>query len=248
MIEPAIPDHLRQKRTVPARRPENFTPPFSSYTARYPESTTDLVMAVFGAQRSFRGDNEEIGEAVSKLASFVSSELGDSSAVPRFHETALVVDALGYYNEMLVAYWSNNAAYHHWARDSGFKKWWDGLDPEKEANGWFLEVFFPSIDRVETIISNNKIGEGAVHLRESFSGPVMEHLYWGSMRDRLPASQTDSLAGDRVDWNAPEGVADKPRRVRVRVPGIRNLAIIRSGQDWAGAKSEERELYHSELQ
>ncbi|KAF2971655.1 hypothetical protein GQX73_g1919 [Xylaria multiplex] len=245
MIEPAIPEHLRQERTVPAKMPKNFTPQFSSYMARYPESTTDLVMAVFGAQFTNRRDDGKTSEALSKLTSFVSSELVDTSNQPRFHETASVVDASGYYNETLVAYWSSTAAYDRWTRDSGFTQWWEGLDPEKETHGWFIEVFLPSIDRIETIISNNKIAEGAVHLRESFSGPVLEHIYWGSMRDRLPASQTDPLTGSEVNWRAVECKSDKPRRVRV--PGIRNLAVIRSGQDWADAHPEERELYHSEM-
>ncbi|GAW18563.1 hypothetical protein ANO14919_080410 [Xylariales sp. No.14919] len=246
MLEPAIPEHLRRERTVPPRVPENYTPNFSCYMARYPESTTDLVMAVFGAQFATRGDNDSTSEALSKLASFLSSGLVDKSIQPRFQETASVVDANGYYNEMLIAYWPSTAAYDYWARGSGFKQWWEGLDPNKEPNGWFIEALFPSIDRIETILSGNEVAEGAVHLRESFSGPVMEHLYWGSMRDRLPASQTDTLTGDGVDWHALKCMADIPRRVRV--PGIRNLAVIRSGQDWADAYPEERELYQSEMQ
>ncbi|KAI0914905.1 phenylacetaldoxime dehydratase [Ustulina deusta] len=245
MTEPAIPEHLRRERTVPAKLRDNFTPQFPSYMARYPQSTTDLVMAIFGAQFPARGENGHISGALSKLASFVSSELQDSSNQPCFHETASVVDASGYYNETLIAYWSSATTYRCWARESGFQQWWDALDPEKEANGWFIEVFLPSIDRVETITSHNDKAEGVTHMRESFSGPVLEHIYWGSVRDRLPASQTDRLAGDKVDWDVSEDAADRPRRVRV--PGIRNLTVIRSGQDWSDTEPEERKLYHSEL-
>jgi hypothetical protein len=43
--------------------------------------------------------------------------------------------------------------------------------------GWFKEVFSPSIDRFETIFSENTVPEGAAQMRESISGPVQEHVY-----------------------------------------------------------------------
>ncbi|KAI0147149.1 heme-containing dehydratase protein [Xylariaceae sp. FL1272] len=244
--EPAIPEHLHQERTVPARMPENHTPPFPSYMARYPESTKNLVMAVFGAQSSARASDNHVSDPLSTLASFVSSELADSSDRPHFHETAAFEDAKGYYNEMIVAYWSSTAAYNGWKLKTGFEDWWTKLDPEQETNGWFLEGFLPSMDRFETISSHNSGPEGAIHLRENFSGPVREHLYWGSMRDRLPASQTDTLSGAKADWVPAQPLAERP--TRVRVPGLPNLAVIRSGQNWADAGPQERDLYHHDLE
>ena len=57
--------------------------------------------------------------------------------------------------------------------------------------GW-LEVLRPRVERYETIFGRAAAGGVAV-LAEQFSGPIREHAYWGSMRDRLPAAQTDPL-------------------------------------------------------
>ncbi|KAL0260204.1 hypothetical protein SLS55_003888 [Diplodia seriata] len=117
--------------------------------------------------------------------------------------------------------------------------------PEKNNVGWFREVLFPSIDRYETIFSSADVGdEGGARLREGLSGPVREHVYWGSMRDRMPAAQVDGLVGETETETETAGEGDGPtegRRVVVR--GRRNLCIIRSGQDWSDMVPRERKLY-----
>ena len=77
-------------------------------------------------------------------------------------------------------------------------------------------------------------------MRESVSGPVLEHVYWGSMRDRLPLSQTDGLLGEKQNGSKEDS---QTLGYRVNVPGKSNLAVIRSGQDWSNTYPEERELY-----
>jgi hypothetical protein len=82
-------------------------------------------------------------------------------------------------------------------------------------------------------------------MRENMSGPIREHVYWGSMRDRLPAAQTDPLLGTKWPDDTHRQAADtnETSRKRIRVPGRKNLAIIRSGQDWSDTKPVERKLY-----
>lgn len=68
------------------------------------------------------------------------------------------------------------------------------------------------------------------------------------MRDRLAIAQTDPLQGERAVPSADEGlngdlVEGNKRKKRVRVPGQKNLCVIRSGQDWSGTRPEERTLY-----
>lgn len=84
-------------------------------------------------------------------------------------------------------------------------------------------------------------------MRKGMSGAVQEHGYWGSMRDRIPASQTDDLAGAKAtadDFKGNEAVG--PRRITI--PGKKDLAVIRSGQDWLDTTPEERELYLETMQ
>ncbi|KAI1354025.1 hem-containing dehydratase protein [Xylaria sp. FL0043] len=221
MTENAIAEHLQQERILPAKTPQNYHPAFPVYTARYPKAATDLVMAVLGTQFPSRCDETQV--AIAKLSSFLESENADTSLRPSFYEFASVTDASNHYNEAILAYWPSTAAYKQWAVESGFQQWWDSLDPEQKSHGWFIEVFFPTIDRVETVFTSNEVAEGAAHMKESFSAAIIEHGYWGSMRD--PSTKR-----------------------RVRVPGTANLAVIRSGQDWADTYPAERELYIGEMQ
>ena len=82
-------------------------------------------------------------------------------------------------------------------------------------------------------------------MQESLSGEIKEHGYWGSMRDRLPISQTDELAGVKApDTAIANGTIKADTKTkRIEVPGRQNLAVIRSGQDWSATTPEEREKY-----
>lgn len=196
-------------------------------------------MAVMGAQ--YASPNDHDGGAISHLSGFLNDS-PDADTRPSFWELTSVTDSSGYYNIAAIAYWPSKAAYTQWTADSGFQKWWESLNPEDESHGWFLEVFFPPIERFETVFSDNEVREGAAHMRESVSGAMTEHAYWGSMRDRLPISQTDNLVGDLGQFSCKPAAGSGPRR-RVRVPGKQNLTVIRSGQDWSNTYPEERKLY-----
>lgn len=109
------------------------------------------------------------------------------------------------------------------------------------GNAWFKEMFFPPVERFETVFSDNRMPEGAANLGESMSGPIKEHVCWGSMRDRLPAAQTDMLKGAALSEKIVIDASVSTKRIRI--PGRHNLAIIRSGQDWSNTNANERKLY-----
>lgn len=238
-IESAIPLNLQTERTLPPKIPPNFVPPYPSYCARFPQSTKDLVFAILGAQCT----SEDQGvSAKTRLTTFI-----DAASVPvrpSFWEVASVKDTRGYFNVTVLAYWPAKAAYDEWASASGFESWWQSLDAETEPHGWFLEIFFPSIDRIETVFTDTIVPEGAGHMRDGISGLVREHGYWGSMRDRFPISQTDELVGEKAaaPANSTSQDGQVPKR-RVHVPGRQNLTVIRSGQDWSNTLPNERTLY-----
>ncbi|KLJ10961.1 hypothetical protein EMPG_09792 [Blastomyces silverae] len=238
MLESAIPEHLLQERTRPVNTPPNFNPPFPAYSARFPKCTKDLAMAVIGAQYATPADED--GSAMSTLSGFINNSTA-AEKKPSFWELASVTDNQGAYNIAVLAYWPDKGAYTEWATTSGFQSWWDALDPEAQRHGWFLEVFFPTIDRFETVFSDNEVPEGAAHMRQTVSGPLREHVYWGSMRDRLPIAQTDELVGE--GGNTANKPTNSVLRRRIRVGGKQNLTVIRSGQDWSNTRPEERKLY-----
>ncbi|KAK4160431.1 hem-containing dehydratase-domain containing protein [Cladorrhinum sp. PSN259] len=247
-LDSAIPKHLRcPRRTQQASTPaQDFEPPYPSYSARFPENVSNMVMAVIGAQYKTAADAD--GTAQTKLSTFFTSP---NCPGPSFFEWASVTDAKGYYNLTALSYWPSKGAYETWTTESGFDAWWRGLTkPEEECSdkqhGWFLEVFFPTVERLETLFNTNATPEGFGHLKEGMSEAVQEHGYWGSMRDRLPAAQVDALVGDKA---ATVGEETNPREgsYRVKIEGKKNLTVIRSGQDWLDTSPEERKLYLEEM-
>lgn len=249
-LESAIPEWLRKDRTVPAKMPSGFTPPFEVYTSRFPETIKDIAMAVIGVQYASADLND--GAGLKTISSFISSSRVNTGSRPAFHEVAAVTDNRGFYNVAMFVYWPSTESYKAWSAESGFDAWWSELEPGgegKTGHGWFLEVLLPTADRFETVITT-EVPEGAAHMRESSSGAIKEHAYWGSMRDRLPVSQTDELLGGGDDQTNNKGGKSSGTGLskRVYVPGKKNLTVIRSGQDWSAALPEERQIYLDTMQ
>jgi hypothetical protein len=169
------------------------------------------------------------------------------SVRPAFWEVTCVVDKKDAYNIAVIAYWPSAELHERWQKESGFEAWWASEDREKDGHGWFQEVLTPTVERFETVFSNHEHPEGAANMQEKISGEMEEHAYWGSMRDRLAAAQDDELHGNK--WgsaNGSNGDGSKTNgsaTTRVRVPGKKNLCVIRSGQDWSDTLPAERKLY-----
>lgn len=241
VLESAVPQHLQVPRICPKRMPTDYQPAFPAFCARFSADVQTIVMAIFGAQHRSTTEAEE-AKALTKILSFINESKAKSEQ-PKHYDLASVSDAQGLYNECVVAYWDDQSTYEAWRKSSGFDQWWVGLDPAKERHGWFQEIFLPSIDRAESLYSSDQPGvkepEGHGVMGRNLSGMIQEHVYWGSMRDRLPISQTDELVGEK----ATEPDETDPSRSRIRVPGKQNLCLIRSGQDWSRTKPEEHKLY-----
>lgn len=239
-LESAIPNHLGRRRTQPSKLPGNYDPPFPGFTARFPTDIKDIVMVIAGAQHINKDTSDR--SALTKLIDFLGR--GPEKYGCTYWEPAAVTDNSGAYNEVIIAYWHSEPQYRSWSMHSGFEAWWSSLNPESEQHGWFLEILLPTVERFETIFSNDEALEGAAHMGGRMSGRVSEHAYWGSMRDRLPVSQDDPLQGTDEGGKSkhrPDKVV--PVKKRTRVEGRRNLAVIRSGQDWYNTKPPEREKY-----
>lgn len=192
-LEGAIPEHLKTLRTRSSKLPEGYRPPFPAYTARFPKSLDGLVMAIIGFQWPAKTPCPD--ESQNDLLRFVRQRLG--VATPQYWDLVSSLDKENYQNLAILAYWRSWDDFDLWMNQSGFNAFWRELMPGRLV-GWFKEVFSPSADRFETVFSSNDTAEGVAHMRESISGQLQEHVYWGSMRDRLPASQTDALIGDEL--------------------------------------------------
>ena len=232
--EPAIPQHLRCPRTQPSRMPVGYTAPYPAWMARFEEGAPPLVMAYFGVQHADRVPTEALAP--------VKTMLGVHSAPGHWIE-AQCRDGAGYDTRVVIAYWRDARTFTAWRETSGFDAWWASGDRAFESLGRFLEIVAPPIERLEIAYSPPHLPEGAANLQSQVSAcPVAEHAYWGSARDRIPASQTDRLEGGASE------LAVTRTGVRVRVDPGRNVCMIRSGQDWTDTAGQERATYLERVQ
>jgi aldoxime dehydratase len=163
---------------------------------------------------------------------------------PLNHDLTHHTDASGYDNLIVVGYWKDTAAHSRWWALPEVADWWNSEARLGEGLGYFREIVAPRAEQFETLYAFKDQLPGVGAVMDGISDDIEEHGYWGSMRDRFPVSQTD--------WMAPTGelqvvAGDPDKGGRVVVLGHDNVALIRSGQDWADAEAEERSLYLDEI-
>jgi len=77
-LESSIAAHLRTERKIPAKKDERFTPPYPSFSARFPTSVVQVTMAYFGAQHPADADFSTRERARAELDRLVD-ELGGAN-------------------------------------------------------------------------------------------------------------------------------------------------------------------------
>ena len=233
----AIPPHLLCPRTRARRIEDDYQPPYPAWTTVPDASVKQVVMGYFGIQSLGPGRATAAAEALRQiLAQFVADN------GPAHVDIAHEVDAQGYDTHLAIAYWSDPAVFAHWQASASVRDWWESAARLNDGVGYFREILTPRVEHFETLFSAPDRLEGVGILIGNRSvDPIQEHGYWGSMRDRLPLSQTDALE--------PAGaLSSSPARGRVRLAGHQNVAVIRSGQDWTDTTGREREMYLTEME
>ena len=232
-METAIPPHLQVARTRHRRVPDDYQPPYPAFVARHRATVERVVMAYFGLQ--YRGDAPPARAAA--LAWLEAQFAGPNG--PKHWDRAAYRDEAGYDNVVSVAYWDDQQTFAAWlpaARDG-----WTGDQQEYSGLGTFLEVLSPSVNDYETLFSSLGRPEGVAVVAESLSGDIMEHAYWGGMRDRIPQSQTSEMAPAGVPGVVRDGEC-------LRVKPHDNICLIRSGQDWSDTDAAERKMYLDDVE
>lgn len=238
-MESAISPHLQCPRTLSPRVSPEFTPPYPMYSARVPQELEQVIMASFGVQYD---DEAKRPQALAALRHIVDSF--DLENGPASHDLSYHVDANGQHNFIALAYWGENASYTQWLESDAVSNWWKSDDRLNDGIGYFRELFAPRVEQIETLYAFTERFPGVGAVMPKASGEVQEHGYWGSMRDRLPLSQTDWMESTG-DLRVVSGDPDSRGRVVVR--GHDNITLIRSGQEWMQADEKERDLYFDEM-
>jgi aldoxime dehydratase len=216
--------------------PEDWRPPAPAWASSFAGQRSPIVMAYFGSQ--FQPGYYT--RPVPPVQAFF-----ESVDAPANFENARYADRLGCTNLITAAYWTDPESYARWKKDSGFEAWWN--DPERltDRRGQFREVLTIPTDRFETIFSHG-ILVGVAKNGSEVVGPIREHNYWGSMRDRLLVSVDDDLTSVYGEHLPRLGAKETTgRRLRIKAPA--NLAIIRSGQDWTNCTGDELDEYNDAM-
>ena len=224
-----------------AQMPRNWTPPYPAWSAEFPPHVREVVIGCFAAQHGREGNREGNGAAFQDWAQAALS----LDQAPDHHERAFHVDAQGWANSLYICYWTDRSRYDAWTASPQVASWWD--DPERLqcAQGYWREVIFAPLNRLETLFSSED-GAGMAALAPGFAGPIREHAYWGAMRDRVPDSEGDGFRNpDGAELAYQPSVESRTRRVRIRPP--ENLCLIRSAQNWTQCKGEELAIYEQEV-
>ena len=229
-MESAIPPHLTTVRSRHRRVGDDYQPPYPSFVARHKPTVSHVVMAYFGVQH--RAGEPVAARSLAEIAARLASADG-----PSHWDRAQYVDQAGLSNVVSVAYWDDTARFDRWFAPA--REAWTGMS--REGVGHFIEVLRPSVARYETLFSSLGRPEGIAALAEGLSGEVLEHAYWGGMRDRIPLSQADEMAPAGAPRLAREGT-------RLRVIAHDNLCLIRSGQDWSDTEASERKMYLDDVE
>jgi aldoxime dehydratase len=217
----------------PRHMPPDWKPPAPAWSASFARQATPVVMAYFGTQLE-ANSHERFDALMQEFFAFANA--------PDNIESAAFDDRAGRHNLISSAYWTDPAIYEQWKAASGFEAWWN--DPARlgDRRGRYREVLTVPPSRFETIFGYNCQVGVANTGGCPVVGPIREHNYWGSMRDRIQVSADDDLLSAHGEHLPRLGsAATVGRRLRVRVP--ENLAVIRSGQDWSDCIDTELAQY-----
>ncbi|MCY4151169.1 MAG: phenylacetaldoxime dehydratase family protein [Aestuariivita sp.] len=216
--------------------PKGWEPTYPSWSAQFQPDVDTVVVGYFAAQ--YRSEN------AAGFEQWMESALTIDNA-PRHYEQASYVDEAGYTNHVYICYWTQPEHYQRWAAAPQVMEWWHDPGRQQDAAGYWREVIFAPMERLETLFSSED-GAGMAKLADGFGSPIREHGYWGGMRDRMAASEHNdfgSKAGDELACLP--SVQSRGKRVRITPP--ENICLIRSAQNWTQCQDSELDLYLNDV-
>ncbi|MEM8838295.1 MAG: phenylacetaldoxime dehydratase family protein [Pseudomonadota bacterium] len=235
-LENAIPDHLLVTRSRQMRVPESYRPASKSYSARFNEGLTNLVVVYAGVV---------FGEDKTRFAETKFTEIGrlfSHKYGPAHLETGTSRHPDGRRQRLYAAYFRDHADYLTFRSESGFDAFFADDQRLTDGVGYVLETLKVPLTRVETIFGD-ETPEGAAHLASAMSGLIREHAYWGSARDRLAVSQTDYLEPEESPSGRSDFASGEETNGRIVLDLPKNACLVRFGQDLSDADANERELF-----
>lgn len=220
------------KQPAPRSRPRpDWEPPYPAHSSRFGSNVRRPVIAYFGCQSA---EVDSGLQAVDALREHVKR-----GTRPDYCDRSHYKDGQGFFNEVLIGYWHDEARYDAWLADSGFVTWLNHPDRLIGSAGIWHETICVPLERLETIAGKPEYG--IARAATNVESVVREHAYFGSMRHRIEIASVDPLESSHQGLRSPARPETKAALIRIAPPA--NLAVIRSGQDWSRCAGEELETY-----
>ena len=201
----------------------------------FPDGVTHLVFAMYGIQSPDTNLREQF---ISEFLALCAHANG-----PGRIERCAFTDNGELECEMLVTYATDRKAHDLWWRSKPVQAWWLSCVNKAERNtGYWREVLSTDKDRFNYAAGvEDKVGSAAVLPLT----PSKTFGYWGSYRDRLPASVHDDFESEFSEVPPLLSQQTKGRRLSVAIPD--NLCLIREGQAWGNCSAEEKTVWDEQM-
>ncbi|MEP3277217.1 MAG: phenylacetaldoxime dehydratase family protein [Stappiaceae bacterium] len=219
----------KAERRYPLRMPEGWNPPVPAWKSTFP--TQSVAMTVIGIQHgpdtNVTAHLAELSGALSKadIRDFATCDAGE-----------------GMCETVCIAYWTDGAIASADLASPAFGAAWEKHARADAGYGLFREMTNIPLERSETLFSGPVHDHGMSQIRNGIEGPIVDHQYWGGMRDRIPIS-----ANDPLEAGGPLRIVEQSDN-RVVVEAHENLCIIRSGQDWSQCEGEQLREYQDVIE
>lgn len=214
-------------------RPQGHVNHYDTWEVVTPARSTHYVRCLIGVE-SRGGDASALLERV--IGSF-SVAVGPASI-----GRGVATGAGGERSDIFYAYWNSPAHYASWLMTPQVASLWSDDTLLQGPIGMWRESMVIPVERNETNYSNDAAYDGIAQIDKEMRKTDV-HGYWGSARERIPASVHDTMPAAAPDFMLRPATSMETlgRRVRITLPG--NTCVIRSFQDWSQAQAAEVDWY-----
>jgi aldoxime dehydratase len=225
-------------RKFPIRKPEGFVPAVQRWSVAFPEKSSALHIGFFAVQAK-----DESSIVASGFSDWSSRALHGPFR-PITTDISKYLDADGYINYVVAAYWVVSSEFDAWKQDQARNGWWDDEARLSGPCGFWREMVTVPVERFESIYWEDYPAALSKALPIE---PTPYCGYFGAMRDRIPVAACDPLIS-----TDPEALASStgPRETfgkRWMIHPPHNLAMIRSASFWGRCDEEQKADYDTKL-
>lgn len=215
--------------------PEGVPEDYPGRVVSFPQDVKHLVFGMYGVQSP---NDRTRRQFIEELSAYCEANNG-----PGRIELCHFTDNNGLACSMLLTYATDTEAHQAWWHDDNVQQWWTNItDAADGETGYWREILHTDKDRFNYAAGvEDQVASAAVLPLT----PSKTFGYWGSYRDRLPASKTDEFLSPFDNTPSMREHETKGKRLTAKIPD--NLCLIREGQGWGKCGEEEKAVWDEQM-